>query len=103
MEPVKTIEVNGRGYTVKMFSPMEAFDYIHDYSVAKATGFGMKALGMKAIGQCCDQMGRDLTGSNFDAHFNEHPKDMLALEFAAQEALIVPFAPKEKDMKKSER
>lgn len=102
MEPVKNIEVNGRTYTVKMFSPMEAFDYIHDYTAAKATGFGMKTLGLKAIGQCCNQMGRELSNkATFDEQFNQHPEDMLALELLAQNALIGPFVMKGKDTKKN--
>lgn len=92
MEPVKNIEVNGRNYTVKMFSPMEAFDFIHRLVLGRATGEKLEQIGILALRQCHTPDGKSLDDkATFEAHFSAYPADMLDLESAAIDALVEPY------------
>lgn len=92
MEPVKTIEVNGRNYTVKMFSPTEAFDFIHRLILSRATGERLEHIGILALRQCFTPGGKALNDkATFEMHFSEYPMDMLDLESAAIDALVEPY------------
>lgn len=100
MDAVKQITVNGRKYAVKMFSPLEAFEYIHDYTHARANGLNRKAMGMRAINQCSNEMGRELSKPDvFESHFSQYPEDMMPLEIAAEDELIGPFSLKDENTK----
>lgn len=92
MEPVKRIEVNGHKYTLRLFGPLEAFEYVHAYQHAMANRHDMTALGLRAVRQCNNEMGRSLAEpAVFEEHFNRYPGDMFELELAAQNELARPF------------
>lgn len=102
LEPTKVV-VNGRTYTVNPFTPVEAFEFYHARLAAFRNGQSLFPFGMKAIGQCLDEMLCKLSDSTqFRKRFSECPEDMLPLQDAATEALIGPFERKEADTKRTE-
>ncbi len=106
LEP-KPVIVNGRTYLVQPMNPIAALDFIHEYDEEKAkiAGFDKngnvnksrlipRVSGIKAIRQCVDQEGRQLSDSrNFTTCFEQHPEDMALLEAMALEVLVAPFFP----------
>lgn len=100
MDAVKKIDVNGREYTVRMFSPIRAHGFYHDLMAVQEKGESIAEFDRIAIGQCLDPMMRPLdeTG-NFETCFSEHPEDMIILGVKARNELIVPFLPKKPDTK----
>lgn len=92
MEAVKQITVNGRRYAVRMFSPLEAFDFVHDFRHAQRSGMSLKSLSRRAIGQCNDENGNNLAeAAHFESHFSKYPEDIFPLEEQALDALADPF------------
>lgn len=95
LEPTK-ITINGRNYTVNPFSPIEAYEFYHDRLKAYRNGESLFLFGMRAIGQCLDEMLNELSDKkNFTNCFSKNPEDMIALQNEATEALLGPFLPKE--------
>lgn len=100
MEPVKQIEVNGRKYAVKMFGPLEAFEFIHECVDAAKSGKGGGDLALRAIRRCVTPSGQDLgRDAAFEAHFAQHAEDLVELGHRAQEELVKPFFRKKPDAK----
>lgn len=97
------VTVNGREYTVNPFTPMEAFEFYHGRDNAILTGKNLLPFGLKAIGQCADEMMRNLgEPKNFKIRFSEYPEDMLPLQEAATEVLVRPFETRSGDTGNSE-
>lgn len=102
MEAVKKVKIGANEYTVKMFDPMTAFEYFHDYADARENRRSLAPLARKAFAQCLDPMMKPLGDeANFQAWFSQHPEDMLELENRAMDALTDPFARKRENTSKS--
>ncbi|MDR1534725.1 MAG: hypothetical protein LBU64_06440 [Planctomycetota bacterium] len=95
MDAVRKIEVNGREYTVRMFSPIQAHEYYWGREMAVRRGDSLEPLYRRAIGQCLDSLLRPLSeAGNFLQCFSDHPEDLFPLGARAEDALIAPFLAK---------
>ncbi len=114
LEPTPVI-VNGRTYLVQPMNPIQILDFIHEYNEEKAkiAGFDKngnvnrsaiipRVSGVKAIRQCVDSEGRQLSEpKHFTACFESHPEDMIILETLALDAIVSPFFPRQEPTTKN--
>ena len=102
MEGSTKVAVNGREYTVRMFSPVQAHEYWHDRVAAEKRKDSLNPFYRQVLGQCLDSLMRPLSeAANFQQCFSEHPEDMLVLANQAEDALLLPFLPKSSDTEKT--
>lgn len=97
MDAVTKVIVNGREYTVRMFNPMEAFDYINDTTHVELNRLNESNLNARALGQCNEPENNQcvMEKGNFQQWFSKHPEDMIPLINEAKKALLRPFVKKE--------
>ena len=99
----KPVIVNGRTYLVNPMNPIQILDFVHGYQEAKEKGIGIGAFGRRALSQCIDADGRQLSEErNFTSCFESYPEDMFPLESEALDALISPFFQKQESITRSE-
>jgi hypothetical protein len=92
MEGSSKVTVNGREYTVRMFSPIQAHEYWHSRLAAEKRTESLDSFYRTAIGQCLDSIMRPLSeAANFLQCFSEHPEDLFPLGRLAEDALLLPF------------
>ena len=92
MDATKKVEVNGREYTVRMFSPVQAHEYYWSRLAAAGRGDSLEPFYRRSVGQCLDCLLRPLSeAGNFQQCFSDHPEDMFPLAALAEDALLAPF------------
>lgn len=92
MGTVQKFKIGDNEYTITMFDPISAFEFLHDHAEVRENKRSLGPLGKRAFAQCLDPMLRPLgVPENFQAWFSQHPGDMMHLERMAMEALMSPF------------